>query len=187
MFNRTNKTIRTAAAYALVAGHLLAAGASPVLAATQGSVGSTSTGSVAISATIPSLARITSLNDIALGSWTGSGGLSGSDNAICVWSSTGGYSITATGSGASNAFTLSSGANTLAYSVQWAQTGGASSGTAVTAGTALTGQTTNASTTDCSSGAASTAGVFVSITEANLLARPAGTYTGTLTLVVTPT
>lgn len=187
MLTRTAAPLRKVAAYALIAGHLVAAGVTPVLAATDGTVGATSTGSVSISATIPNLARITALNDIALGTWSGTGALAGSDNAICVWSSTGGYSLTATGSGAGGAFTLASGGNTVAYAVEWAQTGGASSGTAVTTGSALTGQTTNATSTSCASGPASTAGVFVSVPEANLSAAPAGTYTGTLTLLVTPT
>ena len=178
--------VKKFAAMATVAA-VLATSALPAFAVTQGTVGSTSTGSLSITVTVPSLARITKLADIALGSWSGTGAVSGSANAICVWSSTGGYSLTASGSGAANAFTLASGANTLAYSVQWAQTGGASSGSAVTSGTALTGQTTNATSTDCSSGVASTAGVFVSIPEANLAAKPAGAYTGTLTLLVTPT
>ena len=112
--------------------------------------------------------------------------MNGSDNSICVWSSTGSYSITASGSG--NAFTLAgNGGNTVAYNVQWAQTGGASSGSAVTAGTALTGQNTNATSTDCSTGVASTAGVFVTTPEANIAGKPAGAFSGTLTLLVTPT
>ena len=173
---------------ALVAVVGLAATATlPALAATQGTAGATSNGSFSITITVPSLARISSLNDISLGSWTGSGAMNGSDNAICVWSSTGGYSVTATGSGASSAFTLASGANTVAYNVSWAQTGGAATGAAVTKGVALTGQTTNATSTDCTVGASSTAGVFVSIPQANIEGKPAGSYTGTLTLVITPT
>jgi hypothetical protein len=156
-------------------------------AATQGTQGATSTGNLSISITIPTLARITALNDILLGSWSGTGALSGFDNAICVWSSTGGYSVTARGSGTSNAFTLSNGTQTVAYTVQWAQTGGASSGTAMTSGTALTGRTTNATSTSCSTGVASTAGVFVTIAESVLAASRPGAYTGTLTLVITPT
>ncbi len=167
---------------------LLAVGADvPAIAVTQGSAGSTSTGSITITITIPSLTRISALNDIALGTWSGSGPLSGRDNAICVWSSTGGYSVTATGSGAGGAFQLASGANRVDYTVQWAQTGGATSGAAMTQGAALTGRTTSATATDCSTGAASTAGVFVSISVAELSSTPAGTYNGTLQLLITPT
>lgn len=159
----------------------------PADAVTQGTAGSTSTGVINITITIPNLARISALNDIALGTWSGSGPLNGRDNAICVWSSTGGYSVTATGSGSGGAFQLASGTNRVDYTVQWAQTGGASSGTAMTAGGALTGRTTTATATDCSTGASSTAGVFVSISAAELASSPAGTYTGTLQLLITPT
>lgn len=157
------------------------------VAAVQGTQGATSTGNLSISITIPNLARITGLTDIVLGSWSGTGALTGSDANICVWSSTGGYSVTARGSGASNAFTLTNGTQTIAYTVQWAQTGGAASGAAMTTGTALTGRTTNATATACSTGVASTAGVFVSIAESVLAASRPGAYTGTLTLVITPT
>ena len=182
-----HNAVKKFAAMATVAA-VLATSALPAFAVTQGTLGSTSSGSLSITVTVPSLARITKLADIALGTWTGTGAMNGSDNSICVWSSTGGYSITATGSGAANAFTLAgTGGNTVAYNVQWAQTGGASSGSAVTAGTALTGQNTNATSTDCSTGVASTAGVFVTIPEANIAGKPAGAYSGSLTLLVTPT
>ncbi|MFO0989289.1 MAG: hypothetical protein U1F37_18320 [Alphaproteobacteria bacterium] len=170
----------------LAAGLSLAAllGAAPALAATQGTVGSTSTGSVTINATVPNLVRITNLDDINLGTWSGSGDMTGSDN-VCVWSTTRKYNITATGSGAAGAFTLSDGGtNTVAYSVQWAQTSGASTGTALTSGTALTAQNTSTTSTTCSGGSNST--LIVKILDAALQAAPAASYSGTLTLVVAP-
>lgn len=171
----------------LVAAGLLFAsvlGAGSALAATQGAVGSTSTGSVTITATVPNLVRITNLDDIALGSWSGTGDLAGGDN-VCVWSTTRRYRITATGSGAGGAFTLSDGGtNTVAYSVQWADSSGATSGSAMTSGTALTGQNSTTTSTTCGGGTNAT--LLVRILEAALQSAPAAAYTGTLTLVVAP-
>ena len=58
---------------------------------------------------------------------------------VCVWSNTAtrGYNITASGSGAGNAFTLANAALTIPYAVEWSDTSGAASGTALTSGTAL--------------------------------------------------
>lgn len=180
-----NKLTRgMAAAIAMIATSL--AGVLPAIAATQGAIGATSTGTTVITAVIPNLVRITGLNDISLGTWSGTGDMVGSDS-LCVWSTTRKYKLTATGSGASNAFTLTDGAptpTTIPYSVQWAQSTGASSGTALTSGTQISGQVTSATSTTCASGTNST--VIVTVLDANLQASPAATYTGTLTLVVAP-
>ena len=157
------------------------------IAATQGTIGATSTGTVGISATVPGRAQISGLTDIAFGTADPSTAASKSEN-VCVWSNTSGkgYQITATGSGAANAFTLTDGTNLLAYSVAWAATSGQTSGTALATGTALTGQTTTASNPTCASGPTSTASLIVSMSAANLQAAVASTYNGTLTLVVAP-
>jgi hypothetical protein len=107
-----------------------------------------------------------------------------------VWSntSTRGYTVTATGSGASNAFTLASGAlPVVPYTVQWAQTSGQASGASLLAGTALGGQTSGAINSDCSAGPSSSASLVVSVASSALQGMTAGvTYNGTLTLVVAP-
>ena len=180
---KISKQLFRAAAPMIVAAALLAP--KPVLSATQGTPGATSTGSVDVNVTVPSLARISALNDISLGPWSGTGGMSGGDD-LCVWTTTGGYNVTATGSGAAGAFTLASGLNTLAYTVQWADVAGAVSGSAVTSGVALIGQTAAATTTDCNGGVSLDATVLVDIAEAALAGAADGAYTGTLTLVVAP-
>ena len=158
----------------------------PAFSASQGSVGGTSSGSVDISVTVPQLTRISALNDISLGTWSGSGALNGSDS-LCVWTTTGGYNITASGDGAGGAFTLDDGSGTtLAYTVQWADSAGAGSGSAMTTGNALTGQTAAATSSTCSGGASLDATVLVDIAETALASVTDGSYTGTLTLVVAP-
>jgi len=156
-------------------------------AATQGTAGATSTGSVGISATVPGRVQISGLTDIAFGTVDPASAASKTED-LCVWSNTTGrtYQVTATGSGGSNAFTLTDGSNLLPYAVEWANSAAQTSGTALTAGTALTGQTSTATSPTCSAGASATASLIVRMTAANLQAAVASTYNGTLTLVVAP-
>jgi hypothetical protein len=157
------------------------------VAATQGTFGATSTGSVSISATIPNRVQISGLTDIAFGTVDPSTAAASAEN-VCVWSNTTakGYSVTATGSGAASAFTLTNGTVALPYSVEWAGTSGQASGTALTSGTALASLTSTATSPTCAAGPATTASLVVKMTAANLQAAVASAYTGTLTLVVAP-
>jgi hypothetical protein len=163
--------------------------AAPAAASTQGSFGATSTGSVTINASVPGRVRISGLSDVTFSNADPSVTASNAQN-VCVWSntSTRGYTITASGSGAANAFTLSSGAlPAVPYSVQWAQTSGQTGGTGLAPGTALTGQTSGATNSDCSAGPSSSASLVVSVASSELQGMTSGvTYNGTLTLVVAP-
>ena len=158
------------------------------LAATPGSLGSSSTGSVSINASVPNRIQLTGLTDVAFTNQDPAVAASNAQN-VCVWTNTNtkGYYVTATGSGSGSAFTLNNGATTVPYSVQWAGSSGQASGTALTASTALHGLTSTATNPTCSSGPASSASLVVSISSADLQAMQAATtYTGTLTLVVAP-
>jgi len=160
----------------------------PAVAATQGTLGSTSTGSISIGASVPNRVQISGLTDVSFANQDPTVAASNAQN-VCVYSntSTKGYNVTATGSGASSAFTLSNGAATVPYSVEWAGSSGQSSGTALTSGSALTGLTSTATNPTCSAGPSSTASLVVKITTASLQGMQAATnYTGTLTLVVAP-
>ena len=160
----------------------------PAMAATQGTLGATSTGTVSITASVPNRARITGLEDVTFASQDPTSAASNAQD-VCVWSNTAtkGYTVTATGSGASNAFTLANGALTVPYSVSWAASSGQSSGTGLTAGSASAGLVSAASQQICSSGPANSASLIVGISTADLGGMQAETdYTGTLTLVVTP-
>ncbi|AMN46919.1 hypothetical protein ACG33_07380 [Steroidobacter denitrificans] len=175
----------TGVAATVVIGCLTAGSAS---AATQGQRGATSTGSLGVSLTVPTLARVSKLEDIQLGSWTGAGDLTGSSNAICVWTNSGVYSITAQSQNVQgNDFNLRSNSGKLVpYKVQWAQSGNQTSGQALNPNSPLTGQNTNAQSIDCSQGPNATAGLFVNIAENALSAAGEGAYSDTLTLVITP-
>lgn len=160
----------------------------PAMAATQGTLGATSTGTVAISASVPNRARITGLADVA---FTNQDPGTAASNAqdVCVWSNTAtkGYTVTASGSGASNAFTLAGGSSPVPYSVEWSASAGQTTGTALTAGTASAGLVSTATQQICATGPADTASLIVGISTADLGTMEAATsYTGTLTLLVTP-
>ncbi len=174
MNNRVSKIIAAAALASVFAGS--------AVAASQGSFGRSSNGSVDIRAHIPGLIKISNLNDIDLGTWSGTGDMVGSDEN-CVWSTTRGYNLTASGSGAGNAFTLTDGVNTIAYSVAWDDVD--TTDQAVTAGQALSSQVTNAIDVNCRL-RGDTANVAVTLEEADIAAAPAGKYSGTLTLIVSP-
>lgn len=156
-----------------------------VMAATQGALGPTSTGDLIISLDIDPLVRVSNLGDIALGNFNGGAGdLTGADSFCVYRNGAGNYNINMTGSGTANAFTLTdSGANTLPYSVDFVN----GSATAMTTGASLTGQTGANTTSDtCGGGANDNVSVNVTVANADLASAPAGTYSGTLTIVVAP-
>jgi hypothetical protein len=161
----------------------------PAFASTQGTLGATSTGSISISVSVPSRVQITGLNDVAFTNVDPSVNATNAQSN-CVWSNTAtkGYTITATGDGTGGAFTLKSGALTpIAYSVQWNQASAQTTGTALTAGTASTTFNSTATTPTCATAPATSSSLIVSITSAQLLTMASlTTYTGTLTLLVSP-
>lgn len=162
--------------------------AMPAHAATQGSLGATSTGTVAISASVPARARLSGLADVAFTSVDPSSAASNAQS-VCAWSNTAtkSYTVTATGSGASNAFTLANGALTVPYSVQWAGSASQTSGSALTAGTASSSFVSAATNQQCASGPTASASLIIGISANDLQSMQASTsYTGTLTLLMTP-
>lgn len=157
-------------------------------AATQGTLGATSTGTVGISASVPNRARITGLTDVASLTQDPNTAVSVAQN-VCVWSNTAtkGYTITASGSGTASAFTLANGTLTVPYSVQWSATSGATTGSGLTTGTASAGLVSTATQQTCTSGPTSSASLIVNMSTTDLgTMQAATTYTGTLTLLVTP-
>ena len=159
-------------------------------AATQGTPGPTSSGTVTINATITPEVSISNLNDITFDTTvlrtalnTGQDSVAG-DN-VCVWSNNPdrSYFITATGDGAANAFTLNDGTRTIPYSASWATVGGE---VALTAGQKSSKFTSNATGPNC--GGSVSAAINITLTNAAIAAMEATTtYAGVLTLLVSPT
>ena len=157
-------------------------------APTQGSLGGTSTGIINISASVPNRARITGLADVAFTNQDPATAASKAQD-VCVWSNTAtkGYTITATGSGTASAFTLTNGTGTVPYAVSWAASSGQTSGSPLVAGTASSSLVSTATQQTCSSGPTASASLIVGISTTDLGTMTAGSsYTGTLTLLVTP-
>ena len=136
-------------------------------------------------AALPSVAsaqvQINALSDLAFGSLPTTGADQTQTESVCAVSGLlgGRYSVTATGS-ASGAFALANGSNLLPYEVQWASSGGQSSGTNLTAGSTLTGQT--APLLNCALGASAT--LIVIIRGTQIVKAAAGSYSGTLTIIL---
>ena len=169
---------------AAAVGLALVAVAGASFAASDGQLDGTSTGTVDIDLEIPELVQISNLDDIDLGAFDG-GAVSGTDD-VCVWSTTRSYSLTATGGDGGFVLTGAATATSLPYAVQWASAGGATSGATLTAGASLPGLDTSATSPTCQGGAALNASVIVSVSDGDMAAAVADTYTGTLTLLVEP-
>ena len=179
------------ASYALVG---LLASASIAHANTQGALGPTSTGTSNISVTKSVQAQISDISDMTLSNWSVGGGAVTLSSNVCVYSSTGSYKITATGSGTAGGFTIASGSNTIPYSVTW-NAGGAgalgNTGTVLSTNVQSVTQTNaSISSATCGGGGAGndTARVIVGITSTAMDAAVSSNtpYTGTLTMLVTP-
>lgn len=92
----------------------------PAMAASQGSLGATSSGSISITLSVQPRVRISGLSDAAL-TVSDRSKAAAHVQTVCVWSNTAGnaYSITAAGSGPRGAFELSDGNSTVSYDVLW--------------------------------------------------------------------
>jgi hypothetical protein len=138
-------------------------------------------------------ASITGLGDLAFGTIVSPIDQSNSQNvSICSYFSFFGffeiprdYSVTATGNGSGGAFTLSSGAANLAYDVQWADSVNATSGTMLQPGVASPGFGNGANSLVCNP-IQDNASLIVTIRAVQLGTATAGTYSGTLSITITP-
>ncbi len=152
-------------------------------AASQGSIGSTSTGTTDISLTIDPLVRITGMSDIGLGTFNGTDDISGTDD-VCVYSNTSGnYMITAS-DGDADGFKLVNGGASIVYEVKWNDQDADT--TALVDGTQFATAQNNASTTTSDCGGGTNATIKIAVTAANMLLVVPNVYTATLTILVEP-
>ena len=130
--------------------------------------------------------RITKLSDVAFGSLANLGMDASVAQNICVFAQTSGnrYRVTATGSAPGGAFALTSGSDLLDYEVQWNASSGQSSGLQMSPSVAQTGLVTAATQQTCNSGPATSASLILLLRSTALQSAKAGSYTGTLTLVI---
>jgi hypothetical protein len=133
--------------------------------------------------------QINNVDDLALGTWSGVGDLSASDN-VCIHSkhTNQTYGITLTGDGAGGAFTLSSGApTTLPYRVFWNDDISLTGRVEVFAGVKLGNQTGGSRFRNCRFVPTGTNANFsVEVSATDLEGVQSGSYSGVLTLFLSP-
>jgi hypothetical protein len=131
-------------------------------------------------------ALITGLSDLALGRWNGGSDLQGEVDH-CVYARPGGrFSVAATGVGSAGAFVLQNGPGTLPFRVDYNDGSGWSQ---LNPGVPLSGQRGEPNLvqlTRCLLGQRPPERVRVRILAQDLAAAPAGSYDGSLTLLITP-
>lgn len=155
--------------------------------ALDGSLGTTSSGQVAVSITIPALVQISELTPITLAPTSFGSAVSGNTTA-CIYSNVtaGEYFVTATSANATTGtFNVKSGANLIAYSAYWNNAQAATPTTSLTSG-AKTAGITNGSTTSLTCNGTPNANFNVSFNATQVAGAPSGTYTDTVTLLITP-
>jgi hypothetical protein len=154
-------------------------------AATDGSMGSTSSGQVKLDLQVLDSVEISALNDIDFGQYGGTdtGNINAGD-AYCVYRNGGdGYTITPTSANGKFALQGTLG-DEINYTVKLAGAAtGASAATAVSYNTA-SGTFSGSAARDC--GATDNASVDVSIDEADIRTASTDTYADTLILLVSP-
>jgi len=171
---------------------VLVASSSSSFAAGDGTLGATSTGTSNLSVTTTEMSEITGIADLTEAGYSGALGVDLNDS-VCIYTNdvNTSYKVLATGSftnvgAAGTDFflkrTTPASAHTIAYTVDWGIT--AAPGVISLTSNTLSGVQTNATGTYPCAG--SNANFRVRATHDNLMSKPAGTYTATLTLVISP-
>lgn len=132
--------------------------------------------------------RITGLSDIAFGTVANLSADAVQSESLCVYANTAanGYNVRAIGSGSGGSFSLSSGTADLPFEVQWSPAAGQSSGVSLAPNVAVGGQVSSATQQTCNAGPAASASLILILRTAALSSAEAGTYNGSLTLVIGP-
>ncbi|MEM7079982.1 MAG: hypothetical protein AAF513_15280 [Pseudomonadota bacterium] len=148
-------------------------------AATQGTVGATSSGTVLVELQVPVLAKISNLTDFIFPTFAGAN--MSADRGACIYTNTGNYDLTITASGGS--FDMTDGTDFIPYAVSFSD-GGAFG--AITYGGTVTSSNAATVDNDCGGGGSTNATVRVEVDAVDASAVPQGTYNSTMTLLVSP-
>jgi hypothetical protein len=107
---------------------------------------------------------------------------------VCVasQSANASYMITARGSGAASAFELGSAAGLMPYEVQWASTADQMVGATLIPGVAI-GAIDPVRRRDCNQNPAANSSLIIILRAGSVGSANAGSYAGTLTLIIAPT
>ena len=158
-------------------------------AATDGTLGPTSTGIANITITVARELRVSNLDDITLGTFdAASAPVTGTDT-LCVYDNgLTGYQVTLSSANGVGSFQMRNGTSIVTYGVEYDDTGTGTNFVSVTEGVVLTARA-NASTTDdtCITRGSDNATVRVRVTTADMAGVDTnGSHTDTLTLLVAP-
>ncbi len=157
-----------------------------VYAATDGTTGTTSSGTTVVTLNIPDLVSITKLSDMTLAEYGGTGNWEPSSTACIYRNGTATYDVTVSGN-KTGGFLVSTGAGGTAaqdivFTATWDDGDGAD---AITHGV-VKADAANANTTSLSCGGGTNATLAIVITEAAIFAKVPGAYTATLTVLIEP-
>ena len=132
--------------------------------------------------------RITKLSDVSFGLIADLGSHAVRSQDVCLFAQTAtrGYNIRGVGSGPGGSYDLTSGSTFLPYEVQWSSVAGRTTGSDLPANGVLTGQISSATQQECKNGPSTSASLIVILSSDALSSATAGSYSGTLTLVVGP-
>ncbi|MFK7854964.1 MAG: hypothetical protein AB8B79_12655 [Granulosicoccus sp.] len=164
----------------LVAALTLSGTSLTAIAATQGNLGASSTGSSDVMIIKDNVVQLSGVGDLDLGQHNSTDIDLTANDDVCVFNSTATYSVTVESAG--SAFELRNGAEAIPYSVLW--TTSAAPATAMTHQAALGGNVGDRTSPNCNGGTNANFAVQVSSVDFN--AAVPGTYTDTLTLMIEP-
>lgn len=130
--------------------------------------------------------RLTKLSDVSFGTLSSTASDVVHSQNVCAFATSfsGLYSVRASGSGTAGALTLAGSGAPMPYEVQWAGTPGQTSGTALPANSTVGGFSDGNVLETCNFINLSSASLIVILRSAALSAATAGSYSGTLTLVI---
>ena len=124
--------------------------------------------------------KITAINDLSFGSYGGSGDLSSQDD-ICVYNSASqNYTVTVTSN--NGQYALASGGNTIPFELRFKESGGIFTQLTYGVASAFSG----ADTVSTSCGGLTNASYQVKILQGDLLSARPGSYSTTLTILISP-
>lgn len=132
-------------------------------------------------------ARISGLTDANFGMVAGLGDRSISQS-LCAYTSskTQTYSVTAAGSGTNGSFNLSAGAAELQYDVLWADAANLSSGSSLSPNFRASGFVSPVTNPGCNGRPPTSASLTIVLRDAVLRNARAGSYSGTLQVMIAP-
>ena len=166
------------------------AGVGAAIAATDGTLGATSTGRANLTVTVSREMRVSNLNDLALGTYDPAAAPLTGIETLCVFdNATTGYQVTLSSANGAGAFEMHNGTSVVVYNVDYDDSGLGTNFVAATEGVPLTGRT-NADTVNdtCITRGSDNARIRIRVFNTGVTGVDTnGTHNDTLTVLIAPT